>query len=355
MKQFHRGLVPQFNEKASFPAEVVRGEGMIESVLYDEGAHRAPFVFADEYVMKVYGAKIKKSNPSLASLKFSGSIDPGEFYRVKSTLAQAGSGLLVAMGGGKTMDLAKLVKRDMPSIKLINIPTSAATCAAMTPVAVMYDKQGVYMDTLDAAVPDTVVIDYCVMDALPSGFFAAGACDAAAKYFETLAAAKKLKKSLTPVDTACLAMAADNFKRIKDMAFLKWSRLDSTAKRELAEINIVLSGMVSCLGVSTITALTAHAAAHAFTASPGARQYLHGEHMAPALLLQEEMLKNTKNSTLLASMFECMELGVSLSQIGVKKQDLKDVFALYEKIEIREKISVYSGKKPVYNDFERFL
>lgn len=341
------------NEEFLFPARIIKGEGEIDKI--DAGPYRAPFLFAGPYVMKTYGSRIIKNNPNIKQAVFGGQVWPGEFYKVKKAVAESKADVLYALGGGKVMDLAKLIKRDLPGLKLINIPTSAATCAAMTPVSVMYDKEGVYSDTIDSVAPDEVIIDYEVFASLPLPFFAAGVADTLAKYYETTAARKNLKNGLTFSDDLSYNISSQCKDALKKIIYLKWHKADSEVKKELTDINIILSGLASCAGRYSITGLIAHAAAHAATAVTAARQYLHGEHAAAGLIMQETMLKGKKHLTEINSFFEIMELPLGLAGIGIKKADLKVFYEKYTAIDNVEKISVYAGKKLNYNVIEAYL
>jgi glycerol dehydrogenase len=114
---------------------------------------------SDAFVLRQFGPKIKNKT-EMENILFPGECSPGNFFKIKTMLLEKNIETLIAAGGGKTLDLAKYLKREIPGLFLVNIPTSAATCAAATPVAVLYDEKGVYMDTLDVMCPDTVIIDY---------------------------------------------------------------------------------------------------------------------------------------------------------------------------------------------------
>lgn len=336
-----------------FPARITQGEGTINSI--QTGPCRAPFLFSGKYVLKKYGRAILEAFPGLKTVTFGGEVWPGELYRVRRILAESGADCLLAFGGGKVMDLAKLVKKDITSLKLINIPTSAATCAAMTPVAVMYDKAGAYKDTIDTPVADEVIIDHEIFYDLPMGFFAAGAIDALAKFYETAAASGNTGNGGGMFDEAVLSMALSCRERMIRAVTGGWARQDRALKRELTGLNIVLAGIISCLGKNTITGLMAHAVAHALTHISGAKRFLHGEHVSLGLVIQESVFRNRKNLGEIKEMAGIMDTPVSFSGVGMKKGDLKDFFEAYNAIDRREKISVYAPEKLMYNKLSVFL
>jgi glycerol dehydrogenase len=354
MKSFH--LAGNFSvgaDKLVFPARITQGEGTINSI--QTGPGRAPFLFSGKYVLKKYGRALLDAFPGIKTITFGGEVWPGELYRVRRTIIESGADCLLAFGGGKVMDLAKLVKKDIPSLRLINIPTSAATCAAMTPVAVMYDKDGAYKDTLDTPVADEVIIDHEIFYDLPMGFFAAGAIDALAKFYETAAARGIESAGCGIFDDAVLNMALSCRQRIIKAVTGGWAKQDRALKRELTGLNVVLAGLISCLGKNTITGLMAHAVAHALTHVSGAKRFLHGEHVSLGLVIQESVFRNRKNLGEIKEMARIMDTPVSFSGVGVKKEDIKTFFEAYSAIDRREKISVYAPEKLMYNKLSVFL
>jgi glycerol dehydrogenase len=328
-----------------FPGRVIKGEGAADGAgvfLDDRSA-----LLAGPYVMKNFGQVIKGARDPL-QIAFKGECSPGEFFRVKNIILENRIKTLAAAGGGKTLDLAKYLKREIKGLSLVCIPTSAATCAAYTPVSVLYDEAGVYMDTLDTLCPDIIIIDYNIMYTLPMPFFAAGAADTLAKYYEA-AVFNKFHKDRSPYDDLVFATADEVYRRLKQLIRKKWKDPGKEEKRELADINIMYSGIISCIGRYTVTSSLAHALAHAVTAAPGAREFLHGEHVGAALLFQEEILKNTKHLTEISDLLAIMDMPAGLPGIGVTKAGLEKVFGLYYRIKSREKIYLPVSDDLLYN------
>jgi uncharacterized oxidoreductase len=258
------------------------------------------------------------------------------------------------MGGGKAMDTAKLVKRDTPGLKLTAIPTSAATCAAFSAVSVVYDRAGVYSHSCESPQADNVIIDYSIFEKLPKQFFAAGAMDTLAKYYETAVYKKKLKLNGL-YDDAVLEHAKFFVKRLKDIIFKKWYRLDAETKRELTDINIVLSGMVSTLGKYTVTSSTAHTLSYALTCFAKAREFLHGEHVGLGLIIQEEAAGNIKNVQEIDAMAQVMEVPRRFWDFGAKKEDLAAIFEFYSRLNLKETPYVPVQDELMYKIFEKYM
>ena len=92
--------------------------------------------------------------------------------------------VVVGVGGGRMMDVAKAVACSAAA-PLVQVPTSIATCAAYSPLSVMYTEEGahdgVWRFTREI---DAVIVDMGVMASQPPRLVAAGVLDAMAKVYE---------------------------------------------------------------------------------------------------------------------------------------------------------------------------
>lgn len=333
-----------------FPGRVVRGEGAIHSV--NEFLGGAAIV-AGPYVMKKFVREMLKPEEGM-QIVFSGSADPSEFYRISTLMKENKLERIACFGGGKALDICKLIKKENPGYELHAVPTSAATCAAFTPVSVMYDKEGSYMNTVDSAPPDSIIIDYEIMYGLPMVFFAAGAADTLAKYYETSAAVRS-EEEITAFDAQAEASGRVLADRLEKTVINRWHNPGKKEKQELADINIVLSGEISCAARECVTAGLAHALSHALTHIPAARKYLHGEHIAFSLLVQEAILGRAENFARIEQLLQIMELPVKLSGIGAGRDDISFLAGTTAKICASEKIPLHGGADLLYNVLESMI
>lgn len=91
----------------------------------------------------------------------------------------------MGVGGGRALDTAKIAADHM-GVRAINVPTSAATCAASAWLAVEYTDEGAFVGNNWTRYPPFAVIaelDFIVRDC-PARLCAAGIVDAMAKYPE---------------------------------------------------------------------------------------------------------------------------------------------------------------------------
>ncbi|WP_268590648.1 iron-containing alcohol dehydrogenase [Peribacillus frigoritolerans] len=87
--------------------------------------------------------------PSLENIEtifftYGGECSDPEIERVKKAALEHGADALIGIGGGKLLDLAKSAGNSLQK-EIILIPTLASTCAAWTPLSVIYDVNGSYV------------------------------------------------------------------------------------------------------------------------------------------------------------------------------------------------------------------
>jgi len=340
-------------QKFLFPGKIIKINGDLEKDLTNNLSDGKSAVIYDKYVRSIF---IKKANVNIfdEEITFNGECCPEEFRRVFLILKERKIRNLVAAGGGKVLDVAKHVKKELPEIRLINVPTSAATCAAFTPVSVIYNKDGSYLNTLDTVPPDILIIDYEFFMDLPLAFFAAGIMDTLSKFYETETFYKNEKEK-----NFC-----DNFTR--DLAFILKKNIFKRVKKNkkclndedrlfFTDCNIIYSGMISCVGIKTVTSSIAHAIAHAMTIVPKAREYLHGEHVSVSLLIQEQLMENKKNVDDIETITVKIDMPDRLSRAGISTEEINLLCSRYFQIKQDEKIYVPVDDNLMYNVMEKRL
>ena len=98
--------------------------------------------------------------------------------------------MIFAIGGGKALDTCKClsVKAEKP---VFTFPTIAATCAAVTTVAIMYHADGSFKDQFFFLQPPVhAFINTEIIAAAPSQYLWAGLGDTIAKYYECTVSAR---------------------------------------------------------------------------------------------------------------------------------------------------------------------
>lgn len=213
---------------------------------------------------------------------------------VIQTFRNNGSDMVVAVGGGKIMDLCKYVAATL-CCPLITIPTSVATCAAWTPFSVLYTQQGIPIGSVHHTQGVNLCIaDYDVLTKEPNRLLAAGMVDSLAKEQELICGASNM--DLQPGQSGLYA-AYQLSKVIKAVTMQQgvdaWQCVSKhTCNAALIDIfysNLALTGMCSGLAQGTKQLALAHAVNNGLrTLHPQfMSDVLHGESVGIGIVVQQ--------------------------------------------------------------------
>lgn len=193
---------------------------------------------------------------------------------------------IMALGGGKCMDLSKAVAAAL-DVPVVTIPTIAATCACVTPFSVMYDDCG----RPDGAIYHQRPVDLCVVDTsvlskAPLRTLKAGMVDSLAKLPELCCGQEQETETPFLLHTARMLAHQVN-DAIEPLC-------DATAQGQEIDLNKALDAVIALTGTcSGYAAGTKQLAmAHAFnSAARGlhpeiANNWLHGETVGVGILIQ---------------------------------------------------------------------
>jgi glycerol dehydrogenase len=167
----------------------VQGPGAIERI----GDHARAFaenalVLVDAFVEKQFGLQIDAAMSAAGvwtrTEVFGGECSADEIARVTEVAHACSTGVVIGLGGGKTLDTAKCVAVGIGR-PMIMVPTIASTDAPCSAIAVQYTPDGL----LDRGLflgrnPDLVLVDSAIIAAAPVRFLAAGIGDAYSTWIE---------------------------------------------------------------------------------------------------------------------------------------------------------------------------
>lgn len=201
----------------------------------------------------------------------------------------AGCDLVVALGGGKTIDTGKGIARGSGA-RLVIAPTIASNDSPTSRLIVLYDAEHrVAGVELLGRNPDVVLVDTQVIAAAPARFFSAGMGDALSKTFE--ARQCDLSGGLNFYGTPSLATARLLADRCHEVIHeygeaalqqvIARHETDAAVER-VVEATVLLSGV----GFESGGLSLAHALTRGFSAHPVIGRFLHGEAVAFGTLVQ---------------------------------------------------------------------
>ncbi len=252
-------------------------DGFVHGLLGDAVA--AQYEDASDFACIVYDGDAERSAISALEQKAFGN---GASYDV-----------IVVAGGGKVIDVAKVVAEDK-GCALVVCPTIAASDAPASAMSILYTKDGVMDEiALHTKNPDLVLVDTRVIARAPRRFLVSGIGDALATYYEGVSnehtgtpnyvwmdGSYQMTGTARAVAKAC----RDTLLRDAEAALVACdANLVSTALENVVEANILMSG----LGFENVGCALAHALGNALTAIPQIdHASSHGERVGFSLIAQ---------------------------------------------------------------------
>jgi glycerol dehydrogenase-like iron-containing ADH family enzyme len=197
---------------------------------------------------------------------------------------------IIGVGGGRVLDVAKSVA-DVLALPCVTVPTSPATCSAVTALGVYYNNAGAYLESRTLHEPPAAaIIDLDILGTTPNRLLAAGIIDALAKYYEVQFAVQHNQTTNIPA-RAALALCHELKTLIDQNAVtaLTTSRPASLARQLMVETAILLPGLIGSLGGEVNKLAAAHTIHNALTYLPGSKVSLHGELVGFGILVQMKL------------------------------------------------------------------
>ena len=285
------------------PARVLRGENcLVNSAREIAKLGTRPLVVGGdrtlETVKPVLEPLLQAQGLVILSSSYSPDCAESSLLRLKEIVQQHQADLIIGVGGGKALDLSKLLAHqcDLP---IVTIPTSGATCAAWTALSNVYSEAGAfqYDVTLDRC-PDLLILDYSLVRTAPGRTLVAGIGDAIAKWYE---ASVSSGDSTAPL----LISAVQQARILRDILFQKSAialkNPNGNEWREVVDATVLLAGVIGGIGGAECRTVAAHAVHNALTHLSEAHDLLHGEKVAYGILVQLRLEEMVQGNQLAAS------------------------------------------------------
>lgn len=299
----------EFKRLPEYTSSYGKAEILIDGFLFDS---------LSETLKKVY----ENSNADFKAVSFTGECCEEEIKRICKAAAQDKAGLVVGVGGGKTLDTAKLCA-DTLQIPMMIVPTSASTDAPVSDIAVLYTQNGEYVGSRKIAhSAELVLVDSEIIIKAPKRLFIAGMGDALATYLEASACEKSDSPNYIGENRRCRAGMAIA-KECQDILFSDGKKallsLENGVITEAFENVIEANTLMSGLGFLNTGLATAHGIHSGLTMIPSAHKYLHGEKVAFGIVCQM-VLENVSEDTVDQMMKFMVEIGlpVTLEDLNVE-------------------------------------
>ena len=261
---------------------------------------------------------------SYETVAFSGECCMENVDMLSAAVHEHACDVLVGIGGGKTLDVAKLVA-DQVDMPRIIVPTSASSDAPAADWAAVYTPEGVHISGRPTRrSTELVLVDSRIVAKAPARLFSAGIGDALATWYEAKACFEATAPNCLGVMSTRAAMALSRecheILMQDGLAALQAVKAGvvTPAVENVIEANILLSG----LGFINGGLAGSHGFHNGFSNIPGTKAYLHGEVVAFGLIC-ELVLENASSETIdkTIDFLHKADLPVTLGQIGIQGTD----------------------------------
>lgn len=275
------------------PRRYVQGQGVLSSIGKElAGIGKSAVLLADQRVSALVQETISKSanaaGVNLTSLIFGGEITYAEVDRLVQASRDGGHDIVIAAGGGKTIDTGKLLARALGSA-FVSVPTVASNDSPTSHIAVVYDENHKLVGVEEHRWnPDLVLVDTSIIAKAPLTLLSAGVGDALVKRFEVEqcigASGENVFGATSPLSALALARACyDTVREHTVAAYAALSRGEPNEHVEaLVEACVLMSGLAFESGGLSVS----HGMTRGLSAVPDVANALHGHQVAYGLLVQ---------------------------------------------------------------------
>lgn len=275
------------------PRRYVQGPDAMETIGSELSAiGRNVVLLADERVTALIGQTVqdscKAAGVSVVPLQFGGEITYAEVDRLAAAVEGKPVDVVVAAGGGKTIDTGKLLSRTCGAA-FVSVPTVASNDSPTSHIAVVYDEDHKLVGVEEnRGNPELVLVDTAIIAKAPLELLAAGVGDALVKKFEVEqcinAKGMNVFGARSPLSAMALANACYDTVREHTAAAYEAhaSGVLNDSLEKLVEACILMSGLAFESGGLSVS----HGMTRGLSAVEGVAKALHGHQVAYGLLVQ---------------------------------------------------------------------
>jgi glycerol dehydrogenase len=317
------------------PGRYVQGAGAIAEIGIHAARMGAKALFiGGKTALNVCGsmveASLKDNKVACHKEEFNGECSEKEIDRLVGVAKANGTDLVIACGGGKVIDTAKVVGNKTKT-PIIIVPTIAATDAPCSALSVIYSERGVFERYLVLPKnPDCVLVDTIVVAHAPVELLVSGMGDALATFWEADTCAKSCKpNALTgacPPTLSSLALARLCYDTLLEYGLQAKLAVEKKSVTPAVEAIVEANTLLSGLGFESGGLAGAHAVHNGLTILEASHDKFHGQKVAFGVLTQM-VLEGRPSKDVDQVLSFCLSVGlpVCLEDLGVFRPSREDI------------------------------
>lgn len=271
-------------ERVDFPSKVFRGFGALDDLgSFCKTLGTTAFILGGKTALEKTEQRIHTSLEEVGVKAavahwYGGECSRRNINTLVKEIVKSQADVIIAVGGGKALDTGKMVSNEC-HLPLITVPTIVATCAAMTPLSVVYSDQGEFVEMVcfDECPVGTVIDTEVILDS-PVRWLAAGMGDTLAKWYEYRVSIQCAQQtSLTLAALANGKLCYDLVEKFGGEARQALEKREfNEALDSTVDAIILYAGLASIFGGEKIRSAAAHGLHNGLTKIPAAHKVGHG-------------------------------------------------------------------------------
>lgn len=307
-----------------FPGRYIQGSGALarlgkEANRFGKKALAVCDPFVIESIVSDYQKEIEKE-VEISFEKFEGECNDKEIKRIVDLIKVQKAEVVIAIGGGKTIDTVKAAAYEL-KLPVIIAPTIASTDAPCSALSVIYTDEGVVDRYLFLPNnPNCVLVDTQVIANSPVRFLVSGMGDALATWIEAESCKIKYANNFVGEKGSMTAYALAKLCFDTLLEFGEEAKISNETKavtpalESVIEANTLLSG----LGFESGGIASCHAIHNGLTVLEQTHKYFHGEKVAIGIIASLFLTnKPAEFVEMIYDFHEKVGLPTTLAQIGL--------------------------------------
>lgn len=305
------------------PSNYIQGNGEIKNLAdyYLRYGNKKAYMIVDAFIKDKYEKEIVESFVE-KGVDYELAVCGGECSYdeiAKHFAALDGADVVIGIGGGKTMDTAKVVAYRAHTPVII-VPTSASTDAPCSRLSVVYTPEGIVEKyEFFNSNPEVVLMDLDIIADAPARFIVSGMGDAMATYYEAMASTRTGSTTMAGGMASKTALAIAKLCRdtlLEDGVKAKLAaekHVCSEAFENVVEANTYLSG----IGFESGGVAASHSIHNGLCTLEASHKFYHGEKVAFGVVCQL-IMENNPDLDLIIKFFKSVGLPVCLKDFGLE-------------------------------------
>lgn len=319
------------------PSKYIQGKNVLKTGLHHiKTLGTKALLLSDDFVYELVGKELEEDltheGVAVHFVAFNGESSLEEINRITKLAHDESIDVVIGLGGGKTIDVAKAIADEL-SISVAILPTVASTDAPTSCISVIYTEDGLFDKYIYYKKhPDLVLVDTAVISKAPTRLLISGIADALSTWVEGRVISERGETNLLGGKPTLAAVAIAEkcqqvlFEQSLQAVAANDANIVTSSLEAVIEANTLLSG----IGFESCGLAAAHAIHNGFSAlKSDVNKLTHGEKVAYGTLAQL-VLENRPKEELdkFINFYQTLGLPTTLEQMNLAEANYDELLLI---------------------------